>query len=96
MTKKQYKKGHFIGLDLAIGIPVGFPFGFAFDNIYLGIVLGLSVGLIIGIFLKKAFSKNPIYLNPKEQLFNRKVYLIALSLGIVSLIVNLAIFYSAF
>ena len=89
---KQYKKGHFINIALAIGIPVGIPIGLALGNIALGPMLGVLIGLGIGVVLEKMYNKNPVELTEREKSRIKKMSLIAFISGVILFVSVLSIY----
>jgi di/tricarboxylate transporter len=89
MEKKQYQKGHFVGMGLAIGIPIGIPLGLAIGNIALGPALGLPIGLVIGFMLERKYNPNPIELSEKEVKKRKRVLRATLISGLTLLILVL-------
>ena len=89
---KQYKKGHFINIALAIGIPVGIPIGLALGNIALGPMLGVLIGLGIGVVLEKMYNNNPIELTKREKSGIKKMSMIAFISGLILFVGVLSIY----
>jgi uncharacterized protein YneF (UPF0154 family) len=81
--KKQYKKGHFIGMSLAMGIPLGVPIGLILENIALGPVISLPLALVIGYFLEKKYNINPKELSEAEKSKKHKNLWIVLVTGTI-------------
>lgn len=82
-NKRQYKKGHFIGLGLAIGIPAGIPVGLAIGNIAFGPLIGTIIGIITGVILEKTLNKNPIKPDEESEIKKRKIYKIGFFTGLL-------------
>jgi hypothetical protein len=86
MKRKQYIKGHFIPIGLAVGLPIGIPIGMLLGHIALGPAIGLPIGLIIGAILEKRLNTNPIELSKDEKIKRKKVLWTSVILGFVILV----------
>ena len=92
-NRKQYKKGHFIGLGLAIGIPAGIPVGLAIGNIAFGPLIGAVIGIITGVILEKTLNKNPVKPDEESEIKLKKIYKIGLIAGLLVLAGVITIYF---
>jgi hypothetical protein len=92
-NKKQYEKGHFIVLGLAIGIPAGIPAGLAIGNIAFGPLIGSIIGIITGIILERRKNKNPIKPDEETEAKMKKIYKIGFISGLLVLACFITIYF---
>ena len=93
--QKSYRKGHFMGIGIAIGMILFLPFGAVFwillDNpgmIGIGPAMGMAVGVSIGAALEKKYNPNPRPPTAEEKKIIKRFVFI----GIITLLAGVALF----
>lgn len=72
-TSKQYPKGHFFNIGLAVGIPFSVIAGIIFGNMAYGPITGITAGVILGFFLERIYNPNPVEQDPEIASRQRRV-----------------------
>ncbi len=67
---KQYPKGHFINIGLALGIPLSVIAGIIIGNMAYGPITGITAGMIVGILLERIYNPDPV--EQDQEIISRK------------------------
>jgi ABC-type nickel/cobalt efflux system permease component RcnA len=93
--KKQYSRGHWMGVGIVTGMAIGMPFGLFtgmfLKNMAIGIVLcpafGLGMGIAIGAVLKVKFQHNVRQMTRKEKHIQKQVIIASAILFILFILI---------
>jgi ABC-type nickel/cobalt efflux system permease component RcnA len=93
--KKQYSRGHWMGVGIVTGMAIGMPFGLFtgmfLKNMAIGIALcpvfGLGMGIAIGAVLKVKFQHNARQMTRKEKHIQKQVIIAAAILFILFILI---------
>ncbi len=90
--QKRYPKGYYKDKGIIIGIPIGLAIGLVMGNIALGIGVGVAIGISIGSTMETKYNPNAIPLTEEQKRIKRRNLIVALAVGVLTLLAGIVVF----